>query len=185
MFASNTFQDILVNGGINGIIKGNTCTGTLNAIALNAGSTNWDVSDNILGASSASVVTIAGTQNGIHDNQVLSGNIVEQAGANNNNIHDNNVAGGSITIVGTASVARNNPGFNPQGAATIAVTASPFTYTAGPTPETVYISGGTVSIVAKNAITLFTATNCNVNLEPHESLTVTYSVIPTMNKDRH
>jgi len=94
-------------------------------------------------------------------------------------------ANGVNTFNGTPAAARSNPGYNPQGAAAITVTASPFTYTAGGTPETVYISGGTVSAVAKNSITLFTTTNCNVNLEPGEAVTVTYSVAPTMNKDRH
>lgn len=79
---------------------------------------------------------------------------------------------------------RDNRGHNPQGAATIAVGASPFTYTAGRTPEAVYISGGTVSAIAKNGRTIFAATQATVMLEPGEAVTVTYSVTPTMEKDR-
>lgn len=79
-------------------------------------------------------------------------------------------------------------GFNPQGVAAITVTASPFTYTAGPTPEYVTIDGGTITTVVKNAITLYsfggTAARCGVWLEPGEAVTITYTVAPVCNKDR-
>jgi len=84
----------------------------------------------------------------------------------------------------TTCYVTGNQGYNPQGPAAITVGASPYTYTAGPTPETVYISGGAVSSVVKNSITLFSASNCSVSLGPNESVVVTYSVAPTMNKDR-
>jgi hypothetical protein len=111
--------------------------------------------------------------------------VVESGGAGTpGNLYlGNDTEGLGITRV--SGIFIRNTGYNPQGVASITVTASPFTYTAGATPETVYISGGTVSVVAKNSITLFTATNCNVNLEPGEAVTVTYSAAPTMNKDRH
>jgi hypothetical protein len=77
------------------------------------------------------------------------------------------------------------PGYNPQGAAAIVVGASPFTYTnEDHVPEAVYITGGTVSSIAKDAITLFSATEKTIWLEPGESLIVTYTGLPTMNKDR-
>lgn len=91
----------------------------------------------------------------------------------------------AITTGGTGNVVKNNKGFNPQGIASISVGASPFTYTAGLTSETVYISSGTVSAVSKSSTNIFTATNCSVNLEPNESVVVTYSAAPTMIKDRH
>jgi hypothetical protein len=74
--------------------------------------------------------------------------------------------------------------FEPLGVAAISVGASPFTHTAGDTPEVIYIRGGTVSDVSKNSITIFAATNCTVHLGPGESVVVTYSVLPTMNRDR-
>lgn len=77
-----------------------------------------------------------------------------------------------------------NKGFDPQGTAAITVGVSPFTYTAGAAPEAVYIRGGTVSDVSKNSRTIFAATGCTVMLEPGESIVVTYSVLPTMEKDR-
>lgn len=64
----------------------------------------------------------------------------------------------------------------------ISVTASPFTYTAGNQYETVYIEGGTVSVVAVAGTTVFTQTNCTVRLAPGKAVVVTYSGAPTMAK---
>src|SRR6266566_73961 len=106
-------------------------------------------------------------------------------------LEDNEFVGVTTAIGGTipaGSIIRRNPGYNPQGVVAITVTASPFTYTAGPTPEYVTIDGGTVTTVAKNAITLYSfggaAARCGVWLEPAETFTVTYTVAPTMNADR-
>lgn len=80
---------------------------------------------------------------------------------------------------------RNNPGYNPVGISSISVGASEFTHTAGASPETIYISGGTVSLIKKGTTTIFTDTGHSVELEPHELCKVTYSSIPTMYKDVH
>lgn len=111
-------------------------------------------------------------------------------GASNVTLEGNDVSQlGAFTTInpgtGSSHIIRNNKGYNPIGASAISVGASPFTYTAGYTPETIYITGGTVSSIAKNSITLFTATEKSVNLEPGESLIVTYSAAPTMNTDKH
>jgi hypothetical protein len=66
---------------------------------------------------------------------------------------------------------------------TISVTASPFTYTAGKSPEAIYISGGTVSSITKSGTTLFTQSNVTVDMAPGQQIIVTYSVAPTMIKD--
>jgi hypothetical protein len=72
----------------------------------------------------------------------------------------------------------------PGGVSTITVGASVFNYTNNDgIDEMVYITGGTVSVIAKNGITIYTATNAAVFLLPGESINVTYSVLPTMNKD--
>jgi parallel beta-helix repeat protein len=97
-------------------------------------------------------------------------------------------AGSSSTVIsdsGAASAIRNNKGHNPQGPASITVGASPFTYSAGPTPETVYVSGGTVSSITKGG-TALGITAGSIGLEPNEAIVVTYSTpTPTMVKDRH
>src|SRR5207253_11032066 len=72
-----------------------------------------------------------------------------------------------------------------EGVAPIPVTASPFTYVnTDSVPEAVYIFGGSVNQVAKNSINLFTNTNVTVWLEPDESVTVSYSMTPSMAKDK-
>ncbi len=114
---------------------------------------------------------------------------VQMDGGGNNNLVATNIllAGltGTVNPAGANSVVANNIGYNPQGVAAITVTASPFTYTNNDSvPETVYISGGTVSAVAKNSITVYATTNVGVFLMPGEAVTVTYSSVPTMNKDR-
>lgn len=101
---------------------------------------------------------------------------------------ENNTFGSSVSGInaqnGALVYARNNAGWNPQGVAAITVTASPFTYTAGISPETVYIRGGTVSNITKSGTSLFVATNCTVGLGPNQSIVVTYSAAPTMVTDR-
>jgi hypothetical protein len=78
---------------------------------------------------------------------------------------------------------RDNLGYNPVGPASISVSASPFTYTAGPTPEMVYIRSGTVSSVTRGGTTVCATSPCSVMLAPGNALVVTYSSAPTMAKD--
>jgi hypothetical protein len=97
----------------------------------------------------------------------------------------------NITSAGTNNVIVNNLGYNPVGPASITVGASPFTYTAGPSPETIYVWGGTVSQinVDKNGGSLTTIaasqSNCSFDLGPFEQIKVTYSATPSMNKMVH
>lgn len=103
---------------------------------------------------------------------------------------EGNVVKGStagITLSGSTPAGlqlRNNKGYNPLGATSPSVGASPWTYTAGPTPEVLHLRGGTVSLIVKNGVTLYTATPAAVPLEPGEAVTVTYSVAPTAVADR-
>jgi hypothetical protein len=80
----------------------------------------------------------------------------------------------------------NNPGYNPVGPGSISVTASPFTYTAGPSPETVYLSG-TITSAVRGATTICPALvtgNCTMQLPPNGAVVVTYpAAAPTMVKD--
>jgi len=125
---------------------------------------------------------------------VIIGNVVEgfsvgiylHDGEHNivaHNILYNNTT--ALTDNGSNNYVKNNLGYNPVGVSSITVGASPFTYTAGSSPETVYIRGGTVSAIKKGDTTLFTDTGHSVELEPHESVTVEYSAAPTMYKDVH
>jgi hypothetical protein len=76
-------------------------------------------------------------------------------------------------------------GVNPGGPSAITVGASPFTYTAGSSGETVYITGGTVSSVTHGGITLAASTGVPINVPANGSIVVTYSAAPTMVRDIH
>jgi len=109
----------------------------------------------------------------------------------NNDLSDNGTGaiGGNMVLSGgniTPQFSiKNNAGYNPVGVSAITEGASPFTHTADSAPETVYITGGTVSSVVKGGVTLFTSTDCTVELEPSESVVVTYTVKPDMVRDIH
>jgi len=88
-----------------------------------------------------------------------------------------------VTLPGVANVVERNRGYNPVGPSAITVTASPFTYTAGASPERVYLYGGTVSNISRGAVQVANGTGVGIDLGPNQALTVTYSVVPTMVKD--
>jgi len=117
-----------------------------------------------------------------------SGFTVSNAKISGNHVKNNTTQGFNIlgTISGWLS---ENLGYNPIGASSVTPGGSPWTYTAGNTPETIYLYGGTVSSVAKNSITLATAlsstTSLPVSLQPGEAVTVTYSSAPTVVRDQH
>jgi len=76
----------------------------------------------------------------------------------------------------------SNPGYNPVGPSYITVGSSPYTYTAGASPETISIAGGTVTQVSVGGVNLFFNSNVTVKLGPHAAVVVTYSSAPIMAK---
>lgn len=110
---------------------------------------------------------------GTHQNSTIEGNEVR-----GNTQGAMNIDGGSATVL------RNNPGFNPVSVGTVAIGASPGTYTATTTPETLYIKGGTVSSITKGGVELFTATDKTLVLEPNQTAVITYSDAPTLIRER-
>ena len=160
-------------------IGGNFANNVGDGIHVNANVTNVTLSnvrcgntDNLPGNGTFGIVVDAGTSSGI---KITDCNLI------------GNTSGGLSlgAITGTNNVVHGNLGYNPVGVAAITVTASPFTYTAGHVPETVYITGGTVSLIVQGGTTLFTATEKTVYLGPNEAITLTYSGLPTMNKMVH
>lgn len=103
------------------------------------------------------------------------------------NIFQNNTTGAYLesSLTPVRYVVKDNVGLNPIGGSSITVSSSPFTYTAGTSPETVYIRGGTVSDISVGGRTLFAATGCTVNLPPKTAVVVTYTGAPTMEKYIH
>jgi len=101
-----------------------------------------------------------------------------------NDLYDDGFGTSPLLDTGTGTIIFNNRGYNPVGISSITVGTSPYTYTAGASPETVYVSGGTVTSITKGGNN-FGLTSGAFNLEPYESIIVTYTVAPTMYKDVH
>lgn len=155
-FGGNTSHGILVNDGISEF-------SIIGARAKDLGSTSGNGGRGIL---------VSGTS---HDFYTIAHNDLR-----------GNTAGALLDQgTGTNARVRDNLGHNPVGASAITVGGSPFTYTAGHSPETVYIRAGTVSDIKHNGTTIFTATEKTVHLGPNETVVVTYSVAPTMTKMVH
>lgn len=100
-----------------------------------------------------------------------------------NNVSNNRNAGINVGNASTSLIIKDCIGYNPIGQASITVGASPYTYTAGNSPEDVYVTGGTVSDIKKGSTTVFATSPATVHLEPNQAMTVTYTVAPTMTKD--
>jgi hypothetical protein len=132
----------------------------------------------------------------------ITGNIVTGAAGNGialsgatdfADIHDNDVRGATTKVTnsatGTHNVIHDNIGYNPVGVAAITVGASPFTYTAGPSPETIYVNAGTVGLIetatAGSFVGVLQSTNHAIYLGPNEQLRVTYTAAPSMVKSIH
>jgi hypothetical protein len=142
------------------------------------------------GAAASSGVNLSG---GANENVVVANRIRNSPNGitvntpAQNVVADNVVVGNTLAItltsLGAGNWVTNNVGFNPQAIAAITVTASPFTYTnTDGYPELVTVLGGTVSIIALGGVTITNATSGVFTLTPGQSIAVTYSVAPAMQK---
>lgn len=180
-----------------------------NGMLIQGGATDIDVLGNqfidwgvAAAATYAAIITAAnaGTRFTISNNRFLNdsdfiGNpwrgIVVNAGAYDTYSIIGNTASGltgeAIVDAGTSSTARvvSNIGYNPVGQSAFTAGASPYTYTAGHSDETVYIRGGTVSSIVQGAMTLFSSTDKSVHLGPNESIVITHSSAPILSVQKH
>lgn len=99
-----------------------------------------------------------------------------------NDLTGNTSANFSDGGTGTIKNIRGNTGMPVGATGTITVGTSPFTYTAGPLPETVYVNQGTVSLVSVNGVGVFQSSNVSVQVQPNSTVVVTYTAVPTMAK---
>lgn len=121
--------------------------------------------------------------------------IVEEGTSNTNYFHHNvfNNFNTPITIVGAATTAESNQGYNPVGVtASTTMGASPTTITAGASPETHYVnqSATNTATVTKGGQQIATlvgaSTYHTIQLGPHESYVTTWlTTAPTYTKDVH
>ena len=72
------------------------------------------------------------------------------------------------------------PGSTIIAPSTPSVGASPWTYTAGATPEAISVNGGTVAQISIQGVPLFTQTNQLFILQPNQSAVIIYSSAPTV-----
>lgn len=177
-FADNGDSGLLVNGaGVkNWNVTGGYSSGSGDAGIRAAGGT----SDFSITGHRAGPVAGRGANNygievniGASDRYIIAGNNVE--GNNTSNLFDG----------GTGADARVVDNLGSSGAAApsaVTVGASPYTYTAAHTPEVLYITGGTVSDIKQDGVTIASATGTTVMLRPNGSCTVTYSSTPTIKK---
>jgi hypothetical protein len=92
----------------------------------------------------------------------------------------------SLTTSATLSVTRDNYGVPTSGAA-VTPGVSPWTYTAGSSPEDHYFKAGTITSLVQAGRTIATAfpiggNAVSLHLEPNESYVLTYTVAPTIDR---
>ena len=103
-------------------------------------------------------------------------------------IEDNHIKGNTTAVdmtglTGAGNKIYGNLGYPaPGNMLTITVGASPFSYTSGSTPETLFINGGTVSLINVNSVNVLQSSNHSIRLGPGETIIVTYTVAPAMVK---
>ena len=120
----------------------------------------------------------------------VAGIVFDAPGFTNVKVVGNSIAGNGSAIPGVANLGagcrlENNTAYNPVGSSVVTVTASPFTYTAGPSPETIYVTGGTVTVIDVGGLGVFASSEKTISLGPNESMTITYSVAPTVRRFIH
>ena len=103
---------------------------------------------------------------GIYDNNVPENTFIANTGYNPVGSISNPISGGTTYLVDSGSNS---------------VWTSGMTYTNSGSPKTLDITGGAVSAVTQNGVTLFTATDCSVTLQPGDTFSVTFSIEPTIN----
>src|SRR5207249_4596609 len=103
-----------------------------------------------------------------------------------NDFRTSNGTNGAIAgTLPSSSRIEGNPGYNPVGVSTVTPGASPWTYTSGPSPETLYLYGGTVSSITQGGTQIAQSSPAALQLGPNEAVVVTYSSVPTARKMVH
>lgn len=96
----------------------------------------------------------------------------------------NLTAGIVNAATGVNNLIVNNPGYNPVGISTITVTASPMTYTAGPTPEVIILESGVITSATRGGKIACATLPCEVTLPPNGVMVLTYpGAAPVLWKD--
>jgi hypothetical protein len=84
-------------------------------------------------------------------------------------------------LTAAGSSVTNCPGYNPKGAAMQTLGASPYSYTAGLSPENIAIYGGAgvVSTLAGGTV-IGNQSPCGFTLQPRQAVSIAYATVPLM-----
>jgi hypothetical protein len=172
---SNAANGVAVSNGSDiSIIGGAYCGNTQSGISIAANINGFK----IIGARIGNGYSKPGNANGI---------FIATGTSNQYTIIGNDLTGNTSAAIsdggsGTSKNIRGNIGLPVGLTTTIVPGASPYTYTAGPLPETIYINQGTVSLVQVNGVSVFQSSNVTVSVQPNQTVVVTYTVAPGMAK---
>jgi len=192
-------------GTVDGIVFSGcefTDNGESGLLVVGANAKNWIVTGGHSGGNGAAGIRAASATTNFSIVGHLAGNVSGRgpnnigisldAAAEDNYIIASNILVGNTTSAlidsstGTNGQIYNNVGFN--GVANVAgltVGASPWSYTAGHTPETLYFAGGTVSEIRVDGQIVQNTTGATIALNPNQTMSVTYSSVPTIMRKRN
>jgi hypothetical protein len=187
----------------NAMLIGNELTGSGNGISLAEDTAshwldNVVINGNVINTSAASKVAIGigNVPEMVISNNTIYGSAgtgIKLASGASGPVHDNVITNQTTPINNLASavIVHDNVGYNPVGASSISPGASPYTYTAGASPETIYISDtvGITNVTYSGTSILPHATAANqpltVEVGPLEPVVITYSGVLTGKKMIH
>lgn len=175
-FTKNGDGGFIANGtGVkNWFINGGFSTGNVNSgLRASGGTSNFT----IVGHTAGNIAGRGANNYGIKVDNAASDNYLIA----NNNVVGNTTAGIQDEGTGTNARVIDNLGYN--GIANVSgltVGASPWSYTSGHYPETIYIAGGTVSEIKIDGQIVQNTTGSTIQLMPNETMSITYSTLPTV-----
>jgi hypothetical protein len=185
-FLSNTTSGFF-SGGTAGVVSNIQIIG--GRVAGNA--SQGILFDGILGGQIQNVrIGTVGGYGGVNGVGVYLASAAESINVSGNDLRLN-TAIVTNAASGTKNRITDNMGYNPVGAASVTTSASPYTYTAGASPETLYFSASTgVSAVTQGGVSVLPAAlAANVpfaaQLGPNEAIVVTYTGTLTAKKMVH
>jgi hypothetical protein len=155
----------------NSISQVNVSAGGFGGLVVANGTSNFLIQNNTLGidvsGSAGPGAAAHGAIIGTCSHCIITGNRA-----------DGSVAPWTLSTFTNKSVVNDNPDL-PAATAAVVVGASPFTYTVSARPATVCVTGGTVSAIAQNGTATGITAGC-LAAGANETVTVTYTVLPTM-----
>jgi len=169
-----------------GHISGNTISPTSNRGCIMLAGTNNEASDNQVYGATVGVEVSSTASGSIVSGNDLVGDTYPVSGAGNC------YSSGAVTAASV--VLENNVGYNPVKRITTPISGSTLVdsgssstwvsatvYTNWQSPKILYVSGGTVTVIAADGVTLYTAaTTCTITLQPGDTFEVTFTVAPTI-----